>query len=154
VLEAMLTDPAAPSNTPVTKSFWILAVLALLWNAMGAFDYLMTQTGNEAYLSSFTPEQLAYFNSFPAWAVSAWAIAVWGAVLGCILLLLRKKAAVPVFLVSFVAMVLTTIYNFLLSDGLEYMGGAFELMFSALIFFVALALWRWSAKLAARGVLG
>lgn len=149
----MNAPAAASSGTPVTKSFWILAVLALLWNAMGAFDYLMTQTGNEAYLSSFTPEQLAYFNAFPAWAVSAWAIAVWGAVLGCILLLLRKKAAVPVFLVSFVAMVLTTIYNFLLSDGLEHMGGAFELIFSAMIFLVALLLWRWSATLAARGVL-
>lgn len=149
-----MTDPAAPSSTPVTKSFWILAVLALLWNAMGAFDYTMTQLNSEAYLSSYTPEQIAYFMSFPAWAVACWATAVWGGLLGCILLLLRKKAAVPVFLVSFIAMVCTTIYNFLLSDGLEHMGGAFELIFSAVIFIVALALWRWSAKLAARGVLG
>lgn len=150
-----MTAPAtAAPGTPVTKSFWILAVLALLWNAMGAFDYTMTQLGNEAYLSSFTPEQLAYFNSFPAWAVACWATAVWGSVLGCVLLLMRRKAAVPVFLVAFLAMVCTTIYNFLLSEGLEHMGGAFELVFSAMIFVVALALWRWSAKLAARGVLG
>jgi len=34
-------------------------------------DYVMTQTKNEAYMSGFTPEQLAFFYSFPAWVVSA-----------------------------------------------------------------------------------
>lgn len=153
-----MTDPvpAAVSSAPVgvPKHLWLVGGAALLWNAMGAFDYLMTQTGNEAYLSSFTPEQLAYFNSFPAWAVAFWAIAVWGGVLGSALLLLRKAVAVPVFLVSFLAMVVTTIHNFLLSDGLEHMGGTFELIFSALIFIVALLLWRYAVSMRAKGALG
>lgn len=152
-----MTDPvpAAVSSAPVgvPKHLWMVGGVALLWNAMGAFDYLMTQTQNEAYMSNFTAVQVEYFYSFPAWAVAFWAIAVWGGVLGSVLLLFRKALAAPVFLVSFLAMVVTTIYNFLLSDGLEHMGGAFELSFSALIFIVALLLWRYAVAMRARGVL-
>jgi hypothetical protein len=133
---------------------WVIGVLAVLWNAMGAFDYLMTQTRNEGYMSQFTPEQLEYFYGFPAWVVAFWATAVWGGVLGAVLLLLRKKLAAGVFLVSFLAMVVTTVYNFGLSNGLEVMGGAGPLVFSALIFVFAFLLYLYARAMKSRGVLG
>ncbi|RPI12845.1 MAG: hypothetical protein EHM60_10655 [Lysobacterales bacterium] len=133
--------------------FWTIGVVALLWNAIGALDYVMTQTRNETYMSGYTPEQLEYFYGFPAWVVAAWAIAVWSAVLGSVLLLMRKRLAVPVFLVGFIAMVVTTIHNFLLSDGMRIMGGPGVLVFSAMIFLVALGLYLYSRSLANRGVL-
>ena len=68
---------------------WVMGVVALLWSAMGALDYVMTQTMNEAYMSQFTPEQLAFFTSFPTWVVAAWAVAVWGGVLGATMLLMK-----------------------------------------------------------------
>jgi ribose/xylose/arabinose/galactoside ABC-type transport system permease subunit len=117
-------------------------------------DYVMTQTRNEAYMAQFTPEQLEYFYGFPAWVVAAWAIAVWGGLLGAILLLLRRRLAVPVFLVSFIAMVITTIYNYLLSDGMRVMGDAATLAFTGAIFFIALLLWLYARAMAQRGVLG
>jgi hypothetical protein len=132
---------------------WLVGVLALLWNGVGAFDYLMTQTRNASYMSAFTPEQLDYFYGFPAWVVAAWALSVWGGVLGSILLLLRKRWAVPVFGVSLATMVLTSIYNFVLSDGLEVMGGAGGLIFSAVIFVIAVGLFIYSRRLARTGVL-
>jgi hypothetical protein len=49
---------------------------------------------------------------------------VWGGVLGAVLLLLRKRWAVPVFGVSLATILLTTFYNFVLSNGLAVMGGA------------------------------
>ena len=100
----------------------------------------------------FTAEQLDYFYGFPTWVVAAWAIAVWGGVLGAILLVLRKRLAAPVFLVSFLAMVVTSVYNFLLSDGAAIMGGG-AMAFSAVIFVFALALWLYARAMAARGVL-
>jgi small basic protein len=112
----------------------------------------MTQTQNEAYMGQFTAEQLEYFNGFPAWLVFFWALATWGSVLGSILLLLRKKLAAPVFLASFMSMVITAVHNFLLTNGLEVMGtgGA---IFSAVIFVVALGLWLYARAMAERGVL-
>jgi hypothetical protein len=132
--------------------FWVIGIVALLWNAMGAFDYLMTQTQNESYMSQFTPEQLEYFYGFPAWVVSSWAFAVWGGLLGVVLLLLRKALAVPVLIFSLAAMIVTTIYSFVLSNGMEVMEG-FGVFFTALIFFVSVALVFYARAMRARGLL-
>ena len=148
-----MSELHAASKGSAPWHLWVVGVLSALWNAMGAFDYLMTETRNEGYLSGYTPEQLDYFFGFPAWVVAFWAIAVWGAVLGSVLLLLRKKLAAGVFLVSFLSMVVTTIYNFGLSDGLEYMGDPFSLVFSGVIFVVALLLYLYARAMKNRGVL-
>ena len=57
---------------------WLVGILSVMWNAVGAFDYTATQYRMESYMSQFTPEQLEYFYGFPAWMDAAWAIAVWG----------------------------------------------------------------------------
>ena len=147
-----MSDAAAdlPRSTP--WHLWLVGILGLLWDSMGAFDYVMTQTRSEAYMSQFTPEQLEFFYAFPAWLVAFWAVAVWGGVAGTILLLLRKRLAVPVLLGSFVAMIVTAVHNFFLSNGLEVMG-AVGLVFSVLIFVVALGLWLYARAMARQGVL-
>ncbi|MEJ2548287.1 MAG: hypothetical protein P8125_10795 [Gemmatimonadota bacterium] len=131
---------------------WVVGIVALLWNLVGAYDYLMTQTQNEAYMGRFTAEQLEYFYGFPTWVVATWAIAVWGALLGAILLLLRKRLAAPVFLVSFISMIVTSIYNFGLSDGARVMGTP-AVAFSAVIFLFALGLWLYARAMVRQGVL-
>ena len=83
------------AKTPI--HLWIVGVLAVLWNAVGAFDYSATQFRLESYMSQFTPEQLEYFYAFPPWMDAAWAIAVWASVLGSLSLLLRKAWAVWLF---------------------------------------------------------
>ena len=143
-----MTD-AAPA---VPKHLWIVGVLSLLWNAVGAWDYLMTQTQNAAYMGSFTQPQLDFFYGLPTWVVALWATAVWGGVLGSLLLLARKRVATTVFLVSLVCAVLVGIQNFALSNGFEVMGtgGA---AFSAVIVVVAFLLWRYAEKVQRLGVL-
>ncbi|MFC1660826.1 hypothetical protein ACFL3S_05140 [Gemmatimonadota bacterium] len=148
-----MSEDQATSNGSTPWHLWVIGVLAVLWNSMGAYDYLMTQTQNEGYMSKFTPEQLEYFYGFPSLVVAFWAIAVWGGVLGAVLLLLRKKLAAGVFLVSFLSMVVTTIYNFGVSNGLEAMGDPFSLVFSALIFVFALLLYVYAKAMKNRGVL-
>jgi hypothetical protein len=132
---------------------WVVGILGLLWNLVGAMDYLMTQTQNESYMSQFTPEQLEYFYGFPTWVVATWALAVWGGVVGTVLLLVKRRVAAPVLLVSLVAMILTSFHNFVLTNGLEVMGGVLPLAFSALVFVVAIGLWYYARTMARRGVL-
>ena len=143
--------PARSIGTP--WHLWLVGVLALLWNSVGAFDYVMTETRNASYMGTFTREQLAYFYGFPMWVVAAWALSVWGGVLGAVLLLLRKRLAVPVFGVSLATMVLTSFYNLVLTNGLAIMGGAGGLVFSAVIFVIAVALLMYARSLARIGVL-
>ena len=147
----MSETPSAPSvQTP--RHLWVIGIVTLLWNAMGAFDYLMTQTQNESYMGQLTPEQIEFFYGFPSWVVAFWAIAVWGGVLGSILLLLRRRLAVSVFMVSFASMLITAIQNYVFSNALE-VTGMFGLIFSAVIFLVALGLVLYSRAMRERGVL-
>lgn len=144
------------SNT-TTKApwhLWVVGIVGLLWSAMGAMDYVMTQTKNVEYMAAFTPEQLDFFYGLPVSIVAAWAIAVWGGVVGAIFLLFKKSLAVTLFLLSFIAMVITAIHNYGLSNGLEVIGDTFSLVFSAIIFVVALLLYLYARAMKQRGVLG
>lgn len=95
------------AKAPTT--FWIVAVLSLLWNAFGGYDYTMSQTRNEAYLSQMGNYQeiVAWMDKFPFWAEIGWGLGVWGSVVGSILLLLRSRHAVTAFMVSFLGAVVS-----------------------------------------------
>ena len=133
---------------------WVVGVVGFLWSAMGALDYVMTQSKNESYMSAFTAEQLSFFYSLPTWTVATWAIAVWGGVVGAVFLLLRKAVAVWIFLASFIAMLITAFQNYVLSNGMEVMGDPFSLIFTGVIFIIALCLYLYSRAMLRIGVLG
>lgn len=95
---------------------WILGLLATLWNGMGAFDYLMTQTRNEAYLAHFTDPQRVYFESFPLWMEACWALGVWGGLAGSLLLLARSRHAVAAFALSLAGLAASTVYQYVLTS--------------------------------------
>ena len=139
-----------PQKTPV--HLWIVAVIAVLWNAVGAFDYIATQTKMESYMSQFTQEQLEYFYAFPVWMVAAWATAIWGSLLGSIFLLMRKSWAVPLFGLAILGLAVSSVYNFVLSNGLEVMGDTAGI-FTVVIWVIALFLFFYSRAMAKRGVL-
>lgn len=139
------------ARTP--KHFWVVAVVALAWNAFGAYDYLMTQTRNEAYMSGFTEAQLEFVYGLPAWVDAAWATGVWTAVLGSLLMLVRSRLAVWAFAVSLAALVVTSVRNYALEPGLEVMGGPATYVLTAAIFVVAIALIVYAFSMRARGVL-
>ena len=148
-----MPDSQATRGAPTPWHLWVIGVLALLWNSVGAIDYVMSQTRNQAYMSGFTPEQLAFFYGLPAWTIAAWAIGVWGGVLGSLLLLLRRRLAAWVFLASLVGVVVTTFQNYVLSNGLEVIGGPGAIAFTALIFVVAVALFIYARAMHKRGIL-
>lgn len=119
---------------------WVIGVVSLLWNAVGAFDYLMTETKNATYMANFTPEQLDYFYSFPAWAVAFWALGVWFSVVGSILLLLRSRYALAAFLVSIVGMIGTSVYTYGFAEtSMAEISGLGAMIFTAVIVLVGLA---------------
>jgi hypothetical protein len=144
---------ASPPTVPKTPlHLWIVAVLALLWNAVGAFDYVATQLRLEGHMSQFSQEQLDYFYAFPAWAVAAWATAVWFAVFGSLALLLRRRLAYPLFTISLAAMIISTVHSFALSNGAEMMGSG-GVVFSGVITVISILLVWYSKSMATRGVL-
>ena len=124
----------------------------MLWNAVGAFDYTATQYRFESYMSQFTPEQLEYFYGFPVWMDAAWAIAIWASLLGSIALLWRKAWAAWLFGVAILGLAVSSVYSFILSDGMAVMGSG-AATFTAVIWVIALFLYFYARAMAERRVL-
>lgn len=131
---------------------WVVGLLSLLFNSYGGFDYLMTQTENAGYLANFTAEQRAYFTGFPLWMDVVWAVGVWGAVLGSLLLLLKRRWAFPVFAVSLAAFLISLVYSYALSDGSRIMGSMGTIM-NVVITLVAIGEVLYARAMTRRGVL-
>ena len=146
-----MTDDTMKMTTATPWHLWAVGMLALLWNGFGGYDYVMTQTNNAAYLAQFTPEQRAYFDSFPMWMEVVWAVGVWGAVLGSVLLLLRSKWAFHAFLASLIAFAGSVVYG-QTSGGAAVMGTT-GMVFSAAIFLLGLGFVMYSRMMTRKGVL-
>jgi len=86
----------------VPNWFWAAAGLALLFEAFGCYMYFAHVTADRA---SLPLDQRAMWDATPMWMVAAYAIAVWVGLVGAVLLLMRRKLAVPVLLVSLIAVV-------------------------------------------------
>ena len=89
-------------------SFWIVAIAGLIWNLMGSMNYIMQS--NPETVAQMPDVYQMIINGRPSWATAGFAIAVFGGSVGCILLLLRKNVAVPVFMLSLAGIVLTVIH--------------------------------------------
>lgn len=144
------TTPSTAGKAP--WHLWAIGIVGLLWNAIGAVDYTMTQTHNEAYLKAVPPAQLEFVYSAPARAVAVWAIGVWGGVVGMLLLLFRRRAAVPVLLASLLGAALIFVHNFMLSNGMEVMGSS-GAGFAGMIVVIALGLYWYARLMRRKGVL-
>ena len=97
---------------------WVVGTLTLLFTLFGACDYVMSQTGNRAWMEMMVEPAgldaeaaVAYFSGFPLWADAVWAIGVWAGVAGAVLLLLRRAAAYPVLVLSLAGLVLSNAYG-------------------------------------------
>jgi len=137
-------------KTPV--HLWFVGIVSLLWNAMGAFDYLASQLRLDFYMSQFSEAMLAYFYGFPSWAVAAWAFGVWGALAGSIGLLLRHRWSLWAFVISFAGMAFNSVYTLGMSNGVEIMGTS-AVIFSVVIWIVAIFLVVYAWKQTKNGVL-
>ncbi len=134
--------------------YWVIAVVGLLWNCIGAMDYTMTELQVESYVAMMTEEQRAYVDAFPAWSIAFWALGVWGAILGSVLMLLRKKLAVTAFGISLLGLLGTTIYQYGVSDAPDSFKTPGTMAFSAVIWLIALFLFWYARKKRDEGVLG
>ena len=89
--------------------FWLVAAAGLLWNLMGCLNYVM-QTNPET-VASMPQIYQDIINLRPAWATAAFAIAVFGGAVGCILLLLRRRVAVQILVLSLLGIVGTVVFS-------------------------------------------
>jgi hypothetical protein len=130
----------AQGRTPA--HLWIVGILALLWNGFGCYDYYMTETANQTYLSKCPPDLITYMDSLPAWTTAMWAIGVWGGLAGSVLLLLRSRYSVWAFALSFIGAVIGLGYQmFATTMPASMTAGAMAIMPWVIILIAAFLLW-------------
>jgi len=137
------------TNKPLTW-FWIVGGIAMVWNLLGVMAYIAQVTMSPEALQALPENQRTLIESVPVWATSAFAIAVWGSTLGSILLLMRKKLATPVLIVSFIGILVQMFYNVVISKSIEVYGPG-GLAMPILVFAFGLFLIWFSRKSTANG---
>jgi len=83
--------------------FWIVSVLALLWELVGIAAYLKQVTQTAAEVAALPPAQQALLSATPPWVTGAFAIAVFSGGLAATAMLLRRKWCRLFYVVSVVA---------------------------------------------------
>lgn len=104
------------------KSFWVITILALLWNLMGVLQFIGATFMLDAMVENLPEAQATLYKSIPSWYTIIFAIAVFSGLLGCITMLLRKKIAVALFGISLVAVLVAQGYWVLGTDVMEVIG--------------------------------
>ena len=89
---------------PLASWYMVAAIASVLFMLVACAGYLLTVTVDPAALPI---DQRAMVEAQPTWMMAAYAIAVWVGLAGSVLLVLRRKLAEPLLLVSLVAAVVT-----------------------------------------------
>lgn len=140
------------SNIKPNNSYWAIVFLALLWNLVGVFFYLQLAYMTHEELALLPQGQQMLLENTPAWVTAAFALAVFGGTLGCILLLMRKKLATLIFIISLISIVARMSFYYFVKNAFEVYEPQ-DMYMSALVLIIAIFLVWFSKKMETRGIL-
>lgn len=93
--------------------FWIVAILFLIWNAVGIyFFYTQIAMSPAEIVKTMGQASADSFAMMPQWQWWAYGIAVWSGTLAGIVLLMRRSWAQLLFLISLASVVIQYGYSF------------------------------------------
>ena len=136
-----------------SRSFHIIGLILLGWNLMGLAAFILQYSADLATLAKDDPYTARIFVQMPGWAWTAYAVAVGGGTMGATLLLMRKAAAVGLFLLSLISVIVQFGYSFLGTDLLA-VKSATAAIFPAIILAIAVAQTVYARHLKTKGILG
>jgi hypothetical protein len=106
------------TNKPGT-AFWIISIIALIWNIMGVIAYLIQAFMTDDMKALLPETEREMYENKPAWATAAFAFAVFAGLLGALGLIMRKKWATTLFIISLLGILAHQAYIFLISGIME-----------------------------------
>ena len=110
------------TSQKITTWFWVLGVLLLIWNGMGALEYLNNVLVTPGEMAMKSEAERNLIEMTPSWVTSAFALAVWGGLMAAILMLLRKAFAHLMFMASLFGAVVQMCYNFFIAGAYDIYG--------------------------------
>lgn len=130
--------------------FKVVAVIALLWNLLGCLAFAADASMSADAVASLPEAQRALYDARPAWALVATGVAVIGGALGCIGLLLRRRWAFVLLVVSLIGIVVQDVGLFVLVDGAS-LAGPVAVVLQGVVLAVGVGLVLLSRRAIARG---
>jgi putative Mn2+ efflux pump MntP len=92
----------AESSAAVPAWYWIAAVAALLFECAGAYLFVVSLSLDPA---SLPLDQRPIYDATPQWMTIAWAVAISAGLLGALGLVVRRRLAETLLLISLIALV-------------------------------------------------
>lgn len=130
--------------------FTPVVVVAFLWNLLGFAAFLSDVMLTPEALAQMSPAQQALYASRPAWSVAATAVAVGFGAAGCLGLILRKRGAEALLIISLGGVIVQDLSLFVLSDAAAQAGAA-AYAIQGFVLLVAVGLVLLARKAATRG---
>ncbi len=100
----------------------LISLLAIIWNLLGVGAYLMHAYMTDEAIALLPENEQALYVDIPAWYTAAFATAVFAGAIGSVLLLLKKKLASPILILSLLGIFVQMYYNFFISKSMEVYG--------------------------------
>ena len=125
------------SNAKVPAWFWILTVIFLLWNTVGLSSFMSHTFMAEKMMESMTPEQIALMDEYPLWSKIVFAVATIAGFLGALGMVLRKKWARMLLMISLVAVLIQMGHNLFMTSAIEVYGTTQAVMMPVLVIILA-----------------
>jgi hypothetical protein len=110
------------THTKPPISFWVIALIALIWNLMGVFQFFSATLFLETVVAALPKEQADLYTGMPIWYLVIFGIAVFTGLLGCITMLLKKKITVGLFGISLLAVLVSQGYWLLGTEIMTILG--------------------------------
>ena len=125
------------ADSPAPGWFKLAAIGALLWEALGSALFVMQAMVDPAMLPR---DQQAILAATPQWMYAAWGFAVVTGLAGAVLLLMRKRQADPLLLLSFLGVAVQS-SGLILVPGLRGLTNSDDLFQPFLIVLVCYGVW-------------
>ena len=138
------------TTTKPNTGFWIIAVLALLWNLFGVFQYLGSTVLYDTVKEAMTASLIEIVDGLPSWYNYVFALAVFSGLIACLLMLARKKLAVPLFGLSLLAVLVQMCYWMFATKVMEVEGAKAAIM-PMLVIIVAIFLYFYNKGASQKG---
>lgn len=120
--------------------FWIVAVLGLLWELFGVAEYLM-HVGVVPRTMEMNEAERSLMESSPMWVTGLFAIGVFAGLLGALGLLLRRRWARPLLVLSLVAVILQFGGWLLMTEAVAVIGPTVFIMPAIIVLVGILLVW-------------
>ena len=107
-----------------TSLRWLLpaSIVSLLWNVMGVWSFVTNWQMSKTGYAGLPDVQRELWSGMPTWTWVAFTFAVGCGLAGAIALFMRKRMAVPLFLISFLAILVQFSWPIFMTDAYSKMG--------------------------------